>query len=180
MGKAVSGVKIRILTFRHPSEEFDNSLAVDVLGKGISSIGEISVSGPVVYSRLIGDDEKIFGGHLTWARDIKDGTIWHRTGDLGYNDDNNQIWLVGRKKHIVELSNGVTLYPKQIESILDSMFDIRTALVNGPNNAQAFIIVEISNQNWQVLEDRLNQSIPELCKLLKNDINFSFTFIKYL
>jgi hypothetical protein len=54
------------------------------------------------------------------------------------------------------------------------MFDIRTALVNGPNNTQAFIIVEISNQNWQVLEDRLNQSIPELCKLLKNDINFSF------
>ena len=54
------------------------------------------------------------------------------------------------------------------------MFDIRTALVNGPNNAQAFIIVESSNQNWQVLEDRLNQSIPELCKLLKNDINFSF------
>ena len=174
LGKAVSGVKIRILTFRHPSEEFDNSLAVDVLGKGISSIGEISVSGPVVYSRLIGDDEKIFGGHLTWARDIKDGTIWHRTGDLGYIDHNNQIWLVGRKKHIVELSNGVTLYPKQIEPILDSMFDIRTALVNGPDNTQAFIIVEINNQNWQALEDRLNKSIPELCKLLKNDINFSF------
>lgn len=174
LGKAVDGVKIRILTFKDSFGEFDNSLAVDVLGKGISSIGEISVSGPVVYSRLIGDDEKIFGGHLTWARDIKDGTIWHRTGDLGYTDDNNQIWLVGRKKHMVELSNGVTLYPKQIEPILDSMFDIRTALVNGPNNTQAFIIVEISNQNWQVLEDRLNQSIPELCKLLKNDINFSF------
>ncbi len=174
LGKAVSGVKIRILTFRHPLEEFDNSLAVDVSGKGINSIGEISVSGPVVYTRLIAGDEKAFGGSLTWARDTNDRTTWHRTGDLGYIDVENRIWLVGRKKHRVELSNGVTLYPKQIEPILDSMFDIRTALVNGPNNSQAFIIVEKNNQNWKILEDKLKHSIPTLCKLLKNNIDFSF------
>ena len=174
LGKAVSGVKIRILTFRHPLEEFDNSLAVDVTGKGINSIGEISVSGPVVYTRLIAGDEKAFGGSLTWARDTNDRTTWHRTGDLGYIDVENRIWLVGRKKHRVELSNGVTLYPKQIEPILDSMFDIRTALVNGPNNSQAFIIVEKNNQNWKILEDKLKHSIPTLCKLLKNNIDFSF------
>ena len=174
LGKAVSGVKIRILTFRHPLEEFDNSLAVDVKGKGINSIGEISVSGPVVYTRLIAGDEKAFGGPLTWARDTNDRTTWHRTGDLGYIDAEDRIWLVGRKKHRVELSNGVTLYPKQIEPILDSMFDIRTALVNGPNNSQAFIIVENSNQNWEILVDKLKHSIPTLCKFLKNNIDFSF------
>ena len=174
LGKAVSGVKIRILTFRHPLEEFDNSLAVDVKGKGINSIGEISVSGPVVYTRLIAGDEKAFGGPLTWARDTNDRTTWHRTGDLGYIDTEDRIWLVGRKKHRVELSNGVTLYPKQIEPILDSMFDIRTALVNGPNNSQAFIIVENSNQNWEILVDKLKHSIPTLCKFLKNNIDFSF------
>ena len=174
LGKAVSGVKIRILTFRHPLEEFDNSLAVDVKGKGINSIGEISVSGPVVYTRLIAGDEKAFGGPLTWARDTNDRTTWHRTGDLGYIDAEDRIWLVGRKKHRVELSNGVTLYPKQIEPILDSMFDIRTALVNGPNNSQAFIIVENSNQDWEILVDKLKHSIPTLCKFLKNNIDFSF------
>ena len=74
MGEAVGGVKIRILTFRDSFDEFDNSLAVDVSGKGINSIGEISVSGPVVYRRLIAGDEKAFGGPLTWARDTNDGT----------------------------------------------------------------------------------------------------------
>ena len=54
------------------------------------------------------------------------------------------------------------------------MFDIRTALVNGPNNSQAFIIVEKNNQNWKILEDKLKHSIPTLCKLLKNNIDFSF------
>ena len=174
LGEAVSGVKIRILTFRDSLDEFDNSLAVDVSGKGINSIGEISVSGPVVYTRLIAGDEKAFGGPLTWARDTNDRTTWHRTGDLGYIDAEDRIWLVGRKKHRVELSNGVTLYPKQIEPILDSMFDIRTALVNGPNNSQAFIIVENSNQNWEILVDKLKHSIPTLCKFLKNNIDFSF------
>ena len=174
LGEAVSGVKIRILTFRDSLDEFDNSLAVDVSGKGINSIGEISVSGPVVYRRLVAGDEKAFGGPLTWARDTNDGTTWHRTGDLGYIDAENRIWLVGRKMHRVELSNGVTLYSKQIEPILDSMFDIRTALVNGPNNSQAFIIVENNNQNWEILEDKLNRSIPILCKLLNNNIDFSF------
>ena len=174
LGKAVDGVKIRILTFKDSFEEFDNSLAVDVLGKGISSVGEISVSGPVVYSRLIGDDEETFGGPLTWARDVNEGTSWHRTGDLGYFDNKNQIWLFGRKKHRVELSNGVTIYPKQIEPILDSMFDIRTALVNGPNNSKAFIIVENNNQNWEILEDKLNKSISKLCKLIGENIDFSF------
>jgi len=172
LGTAVKGVRIRILTFKELFGDLDNSSAVDVSG---DSIGEISVSGSVVYTRLVGDDEELFGGPLTWALDENDGSIWHRTGDLGYTDDENRIWLVGRKKHRVELSNGITLYPKQIEPVLDSMFGIRTALVNGPNNIQASIIVEDNGANWNILQDKLIQSIPILCELLGDDIDFSFT-----
>ena len=172
LGNAVGGVKIRILEFKN---SLDNSIALDVEGKGISEIGEISVSGPVVYSKLISDDEKEFGGFLTWASDKNDGSVWHRTGDLGYIDDLNRVWLVGRKKHRVELSNGITLYPKQIEPILDSMFGIRTALVNGPDNNHAYIIIEDGGEDWNILSNKLNQSISILCKLLKSDIDFTFT-----
>ena len=54
------------------------------------------------------------------------------------------------------------------------MFDIRTALVNGPNNSKAFIIVENNNHNWEILEDKLNKSISKLCKLIGENIDFSF------
>ena len=172
LGKPVKGVRIRILTFKEPLGGFDNSSAVDVSG---DSIGEISVCGSVVYTRLVGDDEELFGGPLTWALDKNDGSIWHRTGDLGYTDHENRIWLVGRKKHRVELSNGITLYPKQIEPFFDSMFGIRTALVNGPNNIQASIIVEGNGMNWNILQGKLIQSIPILCELLGDNIDFSFT-----
>ena len=172
LGKAVGGVRIRILTFRNLLGDFDNSTAEDVSS---NSIGEISVRGPVVYTRLVADDEKAFGGPLTWALDQNDGSIWHRTGDLGYTDNENRIWLVGRKKHCVKLSNDITLYPKQVEPILDSMFGIRTALVNGPNNMQGSIIVENHGQNWNLLHKKLVQSIPTLCKLLGKNIDFSFS-----
>jgi hypothetical protein len=47
--------------------------------------------------------------------------------------------------------------------------------VNGPNNIQASIIVEDNGANWNILQDKLIQSIPILCELLGDDIDFSFT-----
>ena len=75
----------------------------------------------------------------------------------------------------MKLSNDIILYPKQVEPILDSMFGIRTALVNGPNNIQGSIIVENHGQNWNLLHKKLVQSIPTLCKLLGKNIDFSFS-----
>ena len=172
LGKPVKGVKIRILKFKKSMEKIDNSSAIDVDEDGI---GEISVCGNVVYKRLVGDDEKLFGGPHTWALDENDGSLWHRTGDLGYTDHQNRIWLIGRKKHRVQLSNGITLYPKKIEPVLDSMFSIRTALVNGPNKSEAAIIVENNISNWNILQTKLIESIPILCELIGENIDFSFT-----
>ena len=30
-----------------------------------------------------------------------DGIKWHKTGDVGYIDDNNEFWLLGKKKGII-------------------------------------------------------------------------------
>ena len=94
-----------------------------------SPIGEIAVNGPVVYSGLIGEDENIFGGRLSWAIDNTDQTKWHRTGDLGYRDEEGRIWLVGRKSHSVQLVDGSSLYTKQIEEFFNSNVGIRTCLL---------------------------------------------------
>ena len=174
LGEPVGDAKIRILTYRDSSGFFDNSTSINVPGYGLNSIGEISVSGSVVYSRLIGDDEIIFGGTNNWAFDKNDNSYWHRTGDLGYIDENKKIWLVGRKKHIVELKNGVILYPRIIEPILDSMFGIRTALVNIQENSKANIIIEKNEFDWELLQKKLISSIPNLCDLIGFEIDFSF------
>lgn len=53
---------------------------------------------------------------------IKDG--WLYTGDLGYLDEENRLFITGRKKEIIILSNGKNINPEEIESKLTEMSDV--------------------------------------------------------
>ena len=45
---------------------------------------------------------------------LRDG--WFYTGDLGYFDAHNNLFLTGRKKEVIVLSNGKNVYPEEIEA----------------------------------------------------------------
>lgn len=53
---------------------------------------------------------------------IKDG--WLYTGDLGYLDEENRLFITGRKKEIIILSNGKNINPEEIEAKLAIMSDV--------------------------------------------------------
>jgi long-chain acyl-CoA synthetase len=72
--------------------------------------GEILVSGPT-----------IFGGYwrdpvTTAAAFTPDG--WYRTGDIGRHDERGHLILMGRKKDIIVLPNGLNVYPEDVENAL--------------------------------------------------------------
>jgi len=71
--------------------------------------GEIQVKGPSVMSGYYNDPEE------TAAIFTEDG--WLRTGDVGYQDDEGFIYLTGRKKNIIVLSNGENVAPEPIEAL---------------------------------------------------------------
>jgi len=63
------------------------------------------------------------------AASFKDG--WYYTGDLGYKDANNNLYLKGRKKNLIVLANGLNVYPEDIENALQANTLIKDAAVFG-------------------------------------------------
>lgn len=84
-------------------------------------VGEIVGRGPVTMAGYAGRDD------LT-AETLRDG--WVHTGDLGYVDDEGYLFLVDRKKDMID-SGGVKVYPKDIEEIACNHPEVREAAVFG-------------------------------------------------
>jgi long-chain acyl-CoA synthetase len=63
------------------------------------------------------------------AATFKDG--WYYTGDLGYLDAKGNLYLKGRKKNLIVLSNGLNVYPEDIENTLQTNPLIKDAAVFG-------------------------------------------------
>ena len=72
--------------------------------------GEILVSGPTLFSGYWRDPV------TTAASLTEDG--WYRTGDIGRHDKGGHLILMGRKKDIIVLPNGLNVYPEDIENAL--------------------------------------------------------------
>jgi acyl-CoA synthetase (AMP-forming)/AMP-acid ligase II len=135
VGNRFSGIRWRVIRIR------DDAVAdiseVEALPTG--EIGELIVQGPVVTT------EYVTRRDANALHKIQDGdSFWHRMGDVGYLDEQDQFWFCGRKAHRVETTDG-TLYTVPCEAIFNEHPDLhRTALVGigAPGQQIPAIIVE--------------------------------------
>ncbi len=56
---------------------------------------------------------------------------WFRTGDVGYMDSDGYLYITGRKKTVIVLSNGKNVFPEEIEEYLDKIDSIAESVVVG-------------------------------------------------
>ncbi|WP_339166779.1 class I adenylate-forming enzyme family protein [Paenibacillus sp. FSL R5-0341] len=84
--------------------------------------GEIWVNSPSLYN---GYYEK---GNKDYAQKPKEE--WLKTGDIGYIDAENQLFILGRSKNII-IVGGMNVYPEEVEEILCRFPDISDAYVYG-------------------------------------------------
>lgn len=65
------------------------------------------------------------------AEVLKDG--WLYTGDLGYTDEDGYVYITGRKKNLIILSNGKNISPEELENKLMKCPVINEVVIKGEN-----------------------------------------------
>ena len=94
VGKAMKGVEAKIID-PGPQEE------------GGPLTGEVALRGAAVMKGYWNRPDAT-------AAVLHDG--WFYTGDLGYFDADRNLFLTGRKKEVIVLSNGKNIYPEEVEA----------------------------------------------------------------
>lgn len=161
-----------MITFTRPGEVFPGSAGRPLTTNEVKVIdGEIVNRGRNVMKGYYNRPEET-------AAIIKDG--WLHTGDLGHLDDQNRIFITGRKKEIIVLSNGKNINPEEIEIKLASMSDLINEVGVFEKNDMLHAVIypeyqkakqeEIENieeyLTWNVL-DKYNQSVTPYKKVMK-------------
>jgi long-chain acyl-CoA synthetase len=86
-------------------------------------IGEVIVKGPVVMKGYYGMPEE------TAAVFTPDGYL--KTGDLGYLDSEDYLYLTGRAKNVIVTEGGKNVYPEEIENEFQLFEEIDQILIRG-------------------------------------------------
>ncbi|MFA5527327.1 MAG: AMP-binding protein [Peptostreptococcales bacterium] len=92
---------------------------------------------------------------------IKDG--WYYTGDLGYLDSNNYVYITGRKKNVIIAKNGKNIYPEEVEFYLGRSKYIEESMVWGKLNdetGETHIYASI-RPNYEEIEEEFGNDYGE-------------------
>ena len=133
VGKPLKGVEGKIIDAQ-PADD------------GSPASGEILIRGPIVMKGYWNRQDAT-------AEVLKDG--WLYTGDLGYFDSTGNLFITGRKKEVIILSNGKNVYPEEIEAhYLQSPFIKEICVMGIEGDGGSGKLYAVIVPNFEVLRQR--------------------------
>jgi long-chain acyl-CoA synthetase len=143
-----------------------------------TGIGEIVARGPNVM--------KGYYKNPQLTAEVMDDEGWFKTGDLGCFDKYDNLYIKGRSKNVIVMSQGENIYPEVIEDKLNSQFHVLESLVIENNNqleAWVYLDYDLIDQETrgknellreeyieQILihaRDEVNEQLPSFSKISK-------------
>jgi long-chain acyl-CoA synthetase len=140
------------------------SIRIDQPGEG--GVGEIQVKGPMVMQGYYQNPEA--------TAEVFTADGWLRTGDLGYLDGEDYLYLTGRAKNMIVTEGGKNVYPEEIEDCFQLFPEVDQVLVRGyladqRNQAEGIEVLLYANQdsfkekeggiNFEKITERLNEIV---------------------
>lgn len=123
----------------------------------ISENGEILVKGKMVMLEYLGNPKET-------EEALEDG--WYHTGDVGHIDEDGFLYVTGRIKNVIVLSNGENVSPEAIEAQLYHCTDIEEAVVGSQGDtivAQVYcgeLSDEKIRKNVETYIAKYNRTVP--------------------
>jgi len=140
-------------------------IQVAIDNPGPDGIGEIKIKGPITMLGYYKNPEAT-------SAVLRDG--WLYTGDNGYIDNNNFLYISGRKKNVIVTKNGKNIFPEDVELYLNKSEYIKESLVYGvdlDNESDTIVCAKIV-PNMEVIVEKFGQvPVPdELYRLIKQEV----------
>ncbi len=131
---------------------------VKIINKDENGNGEICVAGSGVMLGYYKNKE---------ATDEAFEDMWFKTGDLGHLDEDNFLYISGRKKNLIILANGKNIYPEEIEELILRIPEVIETVVYSENDV---ITAEVYTEEPDAVTTairNLNKGLP-IYKHIKN------------
>lgn len=122
--------------------------------------GEVQLKGETLFLGYYKDEAA--------TKEAFDGE-WFKTGDLGYLDKDGLLYITGRAKNLIILSNGKNVSPEELESKLcEEIPEIKEVLVYGEDDQITAEIYTESDRN--IIQEKIltmNRSQPSYKEITK-------------
>ncbi|WP_083006114.1 AMP-binding protein [Halomonas sp. GT] len=134
VGKPIDGVELRV---RKESGDLAE----------VGEVGGVEIRGPAIMKGYWRKPKK------TAEEFTDDG--WFKTGDIGKQDSEGYLYIVGRQKDLV-ITGGYNVYPKEVEMVIDAMEGVSESAVIGlPHSdfGEAVTAVVVCENSSQLLQE---------------------------
>ncbi len=148
-----------MITFTRPDDIVPGSVGMPLPSeKVILKNGEICVKGPNVMQGYYNRPKE--------TAEMFDSEGWLHTGDLGRFDEKGRLYITGRTKEIIVLSNGKNINPSEIEIKLEQHADIvkEVGIIQDLDMLKAIIVPQpswINGRDDAALEEALKRELLE-------------------
>ena len=139
-----------------------------------SETGEITVHGDAVMLGYYKNPE------ATAAVFTEDG--WFKTGDIGYMDKENYIFITGRKKNVIIASNGKNVFPEELEEYLGISEWINEIVVIGRKGEEPgeVVITALVYPEYDKFEGKTKEEIQAVIEEVVDGVNKKLPTFKHI
>jgi long-chain acyl-CoA synthetase len=101
--------------------------------------------------------------------EVIDSEGWMHTGDLGYMDEEGNIFIKGRSKSMLLGPSGKNIYPEEIESLINNQAYVAESVVISEDNKLVALIYPDSEQMKKV--GITEEQLPEIYETIRKSVN---------